>query len=198
MKKLFIIQLFIIIPLLIQGQTQKGAILINGSVTIAFDDVKVEVNNDSREAGSFTRLNFNPSAGYFVIDGVAIGAGINLQREVEKDIDNDKEIISSFSISPFARYYSELGPFFHGQFLLGGGSEKFKPEGGPTEERGDFSLFGLSLGVGYPYFLKDHIAVEPMILFNAENRSTDDLGPDEVKLKHRGLLISIGFTYYIF
>lgn len=203
MKKLILSTIFILgLPAFLYAQTQKGAMMTNGSISFSFNDVKEEVNDDNRELGSLTTINFNPSFGYFIINGIAVGAGIEWQRSAFKDIESDRFITHSFSLTPFARYYSELGPFFHGQFSIGGGVNKFKPEGGPTEELSDFSLFGVSIGLGYPYFVQDHIAVEPMILFRAENNKTEEenrvIGTVEETIKHRGLLVQVGFTYYIF
>ncbi|MGK7389774.1 MAG: hypothetical protein ACNS60_05460 [Candidatus Cyclobacteriaceae bacterium M2_1C_046] len=195
------ILLILILPAFTYAQTQKGAMLTNGSISFSFNDVKQEVNNDNRDIGSLTTINFNPSFGYFVINGVAAGAGIEWQRSAFKDTDNDRFITHSFSLTPFARYYSELGPFFHGQFSIGGGKNMLRPDGGPTRDVSDFSLFGVAIGLGYPYFLQDHISIEPMILFRAENNKTEEqniFGSVEETVKHRGLLIQIGFTYYIF
>lgn len=199
MNKLLIT--LIVLPLITYGQTQQGAIMTNGSVSFSFSNVQEEVNDDSRDIGSLTTVDFNPSVGYFFIDGVAAGVGIDWQRSGFKDNDNDRLISHSISLSPFARYYSELGPFFHGQFSVGGGINKFNPEDGPVEEISNFSLFGISLGLGYPYFPHEHISIEPLVLFRSQNNKTEDenaAGIVEETVKYRGLLIQVGFTYYIF
>lgn len=198
MKKIILIA-FCLIPITGLGQTNAGSWLVNGSVSFSFNDVSEEVNNDSRDIGGLTTYSINPSAGYFIIDGIAVGLGMDYYKYSYKDNDNDRFINRSFSLTPFIRYYSQLGPFFHGQISIGEGSEFEKPENQNREEIFEYSVFGLGLGVGYPYFVNDHVAIEPVILFRANNETYNEpFTNDEITEKRRGIFVQIGLAYYIF
>lgn len=185
------------IPALSFSQTQEGAILGRGAFTVNFNSVKQEVDNSTRKLGSLTTLEFNPAAGFFIIDGIAVGVGLDWQRQSAKDPDNKRNVEHSLTLGPFGRFYTELGPFFQAQFSFGGGSEKERPEGGP-EVINRFGVFSWGIGLGYPYFLNENISLEPLLLYRARNQSRDLPGGSDEITKYRGLMIQLGLVYYIF
>jgi outer membrane protein len=187
----------VLVPVLSFSQTQEGSILARGAFTINFNSVKQEVDNSTRKLGSLTTLEFNPSAGFFIIDGVAVGIAMDWQRQSAKDSDNKRNVEHSLTLGPFGRFYTELGPFFQAQFSFGGGSEKERPEGGP-EVVSRFGIFSWGIGLGYPYFLNDKISLEPLLLYRAQNRSREIAGGSDEITKYRGLMIQLGLVYYIF
>lgn len=198
-KYLIILLYFLsfLVPLLSFSQTQEGSILARGAFTVNFNNVKQEVDNDSRRLGSLTTLEFNPSAGFFIIDGIAVGVALDWQRQSAKDINNKRNIEHTLSLGPFGRFYTELGPFFQAQLSFGGGSDKERPEGGP-EVVHRFGIFSWGIGLGYPYFLNDNISLEPLLLYRAQNRSRKTAGGSDEITKYRGLMIQFGLVYYIF
>lgn len=196
-KYLTIFLLSFMVPVLSFSQTQEGAILGKGAFTINFNNVKEEVNGNSRQLGSLTTLEFNPAAGFFIIDGVAIGVAVDWQRRSAKDNDNKRNIEHALALGPFGRFYSELGPFFQAQFSFGGGSDKERPEGGP-EIVNRFGIFSWGFGLGYPYFINENVSLEPLFLYRWGNRSREIASGGNEITKYRGLMIQLGLVYYIF
>src|SRR5690606_7120673 len=66
----------------------------------------------SFESESFN-IQLNPRAGYFITDGVAIGAQANLGFRSVKDADN----VWGYGIAPFVRYYFPGGASATGRFF---------------------------------------------------------------------------------
>lgn len=194
---ILLISLQFMIPVFSFSQTQEGSILARGAFTVNFNNVKQEVDNNTRRLGSLTTLEFNPAAGFFIIDGIAIGVGLDWQRQSAKDPDNKRNVEHSLTLGPFGRFYTELGPFFQAQISFGGGSEKERPDGGP-EVVNSFGIFSWGIGLGYPYFLNDNISMEPLLLYRARNRSREIAGGIDAVTKYRGLMIQLGLVYYIF
>src|SRR5690606_7480967 len=134
----------------------------------------------SVEGKSFN-INVNPRAGYFVTDGLAIGAQANLGFTSVKDADNEW----GYGISPFVRYYfpggaSATGRFFgQGDIGIGGSSAG-----------SDVSL-NLGANVGYAHFITQTVALEAMFGYNYSKANIDAAN------KQSGLGVSVGFQIYL-
>jgi hypothetical protein len=138
----------------------------------------------SFESESFN-IQVNPRAGYFVSDGVAIGAQANLSFRT-----SDGETGSSnewgYGIAPFVRYYfpggaSATGRFFgQGDIGIGGSSA------------GDNVSLNLGLNAGYAHFITQTVALEVMAGYNYSKANiSSDLG------KQSGLGVAVGFQIYL-
>jgi len=150
---------------------QKGNWMVGGSLA----------NLGYSFEGKAFNINLQPRAGYFVADGIAIGAQTNLGFTAVKDHDNEW----NYGIAPFIRYYfpegaSATGRFF-GQGDLGiAGSSVGK----------DVSLaFGINLG--YAHFITKTVALEAIAGYNY-TKSNVNLGD-----KSSGLGIGLGFQIYL-
>lgn len=121
---------------------------------------------------SCNSISFNPFGGYFVIDGVAVGAGITIQSDSFKpDGQSGKFTLSQLTVSPFGRYYHSSGFFGHLGFNFG--SAKFKDDIGGSTFEDKYSVFGFELGGGYAIFLNDNVAIEPLLTYES-NSSKDE------------------------
>ena len=179
------------------SQTQKGSLLVRGSMALSFDNVKEKNNNVTEDIGNFNTAEIDVSAGYFIMDGIAIGGNLTNTWESFKDVDNNRQSYRATSIGPFGRWYSALGPFFHAEIGIGGGVTKIKPE---NEDEISFT-FGqrrLGLGVGYPFFVGNKVSVEPLLLFRSLTEVRESPVGEDVKDKYRGLQFQVGLVYYIF
>ncbi|MHC5201660.1 hypothetical protein [Myroides sp. LJL119] len=138
---------------------------------------------------SFEQKSFNinilPNAGYFVADGVAVGAQIGAGFQT---VDGGKNIWN-YSVMPFARYYfpegsSETGRFF-GQGAIG--ISGFDQKGNDKSE----TSFAFGVNAGYSHFVSKNVALEGMIGYNY---SKSNLANAE---SQSGLGIAVGFQIFL-
>lgn len=129
MKKLFLLfALSICSMATVQAQfINQGALAIGGSASLDFDPFV---------------LDLSPSAAYFVIDNLAVGANLSLTIA---------DGYTGFGIGPFVRYYLDMGVF--GQAGLQYVNQ---------DALGSYTRF--SVGAGYAFFLNDAVSIEPVAL----------------------------------
>lgn len=128
----------------------EGNIIVEGNIGFnSTNDKNTEVKTSS--------FNFNPKAGYFISDDLAIGLELNLgTAKTEAGGGETKE--NMFGIGAFARYYFlELGQRFktYGEFGLGFSSAKQETGGFEAKASG----FGAGLGLGMNYFITENFAI---------------------------------------
>jgi len=131
--------------------------------------------------GKAFNIGVSPRAGYFVSDGLAIGAQASLGLTAVKDKDNEW----NYGIAPFVRYYFPEGASSTGRFF----------------GQGDVGIAGSSVGsgvslalganVGYAHFITNTVALEVMAGYNY-TKSNVNLGD-----KQTGLGVSVGFQIYL-
>lgn len=193
MKKLFLSTLLLVVCASAFAQFEKGRILAGGSISFAANTNKTKTNSATNTDGKTTTLGFNPKAGYFFIDNLAAGLGMDISSSSFKsEGSGNKDVQSSFSLSPFVRYYIEPGIFFQGTF--GAGSGKFEDQTGNVTVTTKYALTNWSLGAGYAYFIKNNVAIEPFVGYGStifKEKST------EVKDISSGLFINIGLQIYL-
>ncbi|SEG53285.1 porin family protein [Sphingobacterium lactis] len=136
----------------------------------------------SFESESFN-IQVNPRAGYFISDGVAIGAQANLGfRTSDADADN----VWGYGIAPFVRYYfpggaSATGRFFgQGDIGIGGSSA------------GDDVALNLGLNAGYAHFITQTVALEVTAGYNYSKANINAQSD-----KQSGLGVAVGFQIYL-
>lgn len=131
--------------------------------------------------GKAFNINLQPRAGYFVSDGIAIGAQANLGFIAVKDHDNEW----NYGIAPFVRYYFPEGSSSSGRFF----------------GQGDIGIAGSSVGkgaslalganLGYAHFITRTVALEATVGYNY-TKSNVNLGD-----KSSGLGVGLGFQIYL-
>lgn len=137
----------------------KGNIIVEGNLgfgsTKNDDGVDTEVKTNS--------FSFNPKAGYFVTDklavGVELGVGSGKEETTVAGVGSTEEKTNSFSGGVFARYYFlDLGQRFktYTEAGLGFGSQKWEQDG--TELQKDTN-FGLGIDLGINYFVTENFAI---------------------------------------
>lgn len=152
--------------------------------------LSAQISKDDWMAGGNLRINtaknnaqfeFSPSLGYFLLDGLAMGARLSYQ--MEKLGSNS---VSGLGFGPFARYYfgsEKFFPFFEGAFDLS--NRKYKTGTVTTTEQA-FSVFG---GGGLAIFLNENVALEGMLGYR-NSRVKNQTGSG-------GLNLRIGFQVYL-
>lgn len=160
------------------AQFNRGRFLAGGS--LGFSSQKTnDISNRS--------FSFQPNVGFFVVDNLAIGADLSIS--VFSFEDGQTQSFSktqSFSFDPFVRYYLKPGIFGEGSVGFGKG----KIESDQIGSSGDYSLFNWSLGVGYAWFLNDHVALEPVIRYENSKFEGRDFSTS-------GLALQIGLQVYL-
>jgi hypothetical protein len=163
------------------AQTSSGNILIDGSSSFSFNSMK---NADSKSTE--TNIDLGLTGGYFVIDGLAVGLGINLLMESSKPDGGDADKSSITMISPMARYYvGDIGVW--GQISYGFGSASYDGEKA-------YSVSNLGISAGYAIFLNDNISLNPTLGYNM--MSTKMEGADD-KSKDAGIAAGITIAVHL-
>ncbi len=138
---------------------EKGNVIIEGNLGFS------TTNNKNAEVKNST-FSFNPKAGYFLTDKIAVGIELGVGTENEDNYAEGvdaQEKSNQFGIGAFGRYYFlELGSRFKTYTELGAGylqSQDEETVGGTTVKDPKISGFGANLGIGANYFLTDNIAI---------------------------------------
>jgi hypothetical protein len=159
------------------AQFEKGNLLIGGSAEFSSTTNKSKVNGTTSTNSKTTSSSLSVNGGYFIINNLAVGAGLGISASSTKpDGGSGKVTSSGLSFEPYARYY--FGPVF-GQFQMGVGSGKYKSENGQgTINESKFSVLGWGLSVGYPIFLNadKSVALEPAVGYRSRTETLDATG----------------------
>ncbi len=88
------------------AQTEKGSWVVGASSTLGFNSTssKVKANGHSVDGPKVSTFTITPSAGYFVIDKLAVGLDLGYNSATTK-FDGDKYTASTFGIMPTGTYY---------------------------------------------------------------------------------------------
>jgi len=196
MKRIVIILALAMISSGAFAQFNKGRYLVGGSFGITALTNKSKANSTTTTNYHDTGFSLAPNAGYFIIDNLAVGAGLGLSTFSTKFTGNNagKNNTTSISLSPFVRYYLSQGIFFQGQFGFGSLKDKTKDGATNTTTTTKYSTSNWSLGAGYAYFLNDYVAVEPTIGWQSNTVGRNN--PD-TKSINTGLFIRVGFQVYL-
>ncbi|ESU19662.1 hypothetical protein FCR2A7T_18230 [Flavobacterium cauense R2A-7] len=144
----------------------KGNIMVEGNLGFSTGKSTDSFGGTDMEETKTSSFNFNPKAGYFLTDKIAVGVELNLasgktevtDMTVTPNVTNEGKT-NSFGAGVFARYYFlDLGQRFktYAEAGLGFGSQKWETNG--TETRKD-SNFGLGIDLGMNYFVTEKMAI---------------------------------------
>lgn len=144
------------------GQFNKGRMLIGGTSTFSFKTDKTSFGNTTTTTGKTTNLSLEPTVGYFFADNFAAGFGVTLgQSSYKSETIDYKFSVLMLLVAPFVRYYLKPGIFFEGMYGIGPAKTSVS---GASED--SYTMSSGLLGVGYAWFLNDHVAVEPTINYS--------------------------------
>jgi len=192
----------------------EGDILVEGN--LGFGSV---TRTDSDEDGDFfeeknSSFSFNPKAGYFISDKLALGLELNVNSSKTEDTDlaSDPNITnetktSSFGAGVFARYYFlDLGKRFktYGEFGLGFASGNTETtQSGLDDPINDYdtSNFNAGLGLGINYFVTENFAinfvVSDLLAFTSEKGENQLEGAsDEYKQSGFGANVNVFNNFF--
>lgn len=132
------------------------------------------------ESNTFN-IQVNPRAGYFIADGLALGAQATLGLKAVKDMDNEW----NYGVAPFIRYYFPGGASASGRFFGQGDI------GIAGSSAGDGASLALGANVGYAHFITQTVALEATLGYNY-SKANVNLGD-----KATGLGVGVGFQIYL-
>lgn len=114
-------------------------------------------NNKNTEVKT-SSFEFNPKAGYFISEDLAVGLELGFGSSKEKFDGQDTDKNSYVAVGGFARYYFlDLGARFktYGEFGLAYATVK----DGISPNELKVNAFGAGLGLGINYFVTENIAI---------------------------------------
>ena len=182
----------------VAAQTDQGTVMVGGSISLSLDKQESKIGNQSfQDNGDINAFSVTPSVGYFFVDGLVGGLGLNYQRLHREFENNDESTRNLLSVEPFLRYYFDNGIFGMANVGYGWGTSKNTGNNFP-ETATDLRLFNWQVGVGYAIFLNDHIAIEPLVSYRSEDFTSkgENSSPD-VTLRESGLIIGAGFNIFL-
>ena len=169
MKKIYALLLMAIAVTNAQAQTEEGVWMVGGIISL----------NTGENA---TTIEIAPTAGYFVMNNLAIGGNVTLSYTKLGDNKSTR-----FGVGPLTRWYfgknNNVKPFLHGEFGIV--SQKFELPNNSSTENG----LRYQLAFGLAAFLNQNVALETLA------------GYDHVKLSdfdgEGGFALKIGFQVYL-
>jgi hypothetical protein len=201
MKKVFIsLLLFCLCILTAYPQFNSGSLFISGSSSFSLDvsgERWKSSNGESEDAHKNTSISFNPMAGYFLKNRIALGGMMDYSIS-KYTVSNSTSKSSFFLMGPLARYYfnysvSGIMPFAEIDAGIGKSSTEYEYEGIPNVT--EYSLFRVSGGLGLNYFLNDHIAFETRLKYYMLDEKEKD-NDNGFKYITNGFLFRIGISVF--
>lgn len=218
MKKLLLLAAFVGVASFASAQTSSGSIMVGGS--LGFGSGKSEASNSGTtvDGPKLSNFNISPAVGYFIMDNIAVGLriGYGSNKSTQENylgVNGDERVDknSNFTVSPFARYYMEMGDkagiFVDGAIDIGSGKTTTEITTGGTTNSTEptSSSFGVNIRPGVYWFVTDKIGLEGTFgsLGWNQNKTDDGANPaTETKASSFGLNLNtgfaVGFHYYIF
>jgi hypothetical protein len=141
MKKIFTILFAVMLTFSLAAQTEAGNMIIGTSSNLTYTSSSVA---DCDDCDAVSQLNLSLSYGYFVIDNLALSAGLNM---------TSVEDMSITTIGISGRYYM---------------SGMFAQAGWATTSITDVddAMSTIALAAGYAHMLSDNISLEPMLMYS--------------------------------
>lgn len=159
-----------------------------------------EVGEEEDKYGTFgTHLTGNGY--YYVIDNVAVGAGLgfNIYSENEKDTDY-KYSHSYFDFMPMVMVNVPVDNALKNLFLdagVGFGTERWKESyDGNDEYNEKNSRFSYLVGLGYNYFITEKSCLTPFINFSGLNKKEKDT-EEEQKWSWSGIGVGVAWNVHL-
>jgi len=186
-----------------QAQTEKGRWLVGAQV----GDFSYSDQNSQRSfSGELT-----PSAGYFVANGLAIGAGVPLGLSTQRYPFFDqttpafvhaKQISLSYGLAPFVRYYfgpAKLKPYIGVSYSYSRTySNQTTPDRTILKTKGYASSIAPTIGVAY--FITRNLALNAGLNYNIQKQESQYTEPASrvgtYNSNYKSLSLGIGFQLF--
>lgn len=172
MKILFGVLFFFTYSSLSAQVLNQGNFVLGGTIGFSATDSKVSVKTNmldqKGEGPSAFQLSFAPNVGYFIIDNLAIGMGLDYTFSRVQDPSLDRTDDSDLLFGPFARYYAPIGVdmafFLEADFGFGNASDEQYI--GEDRQRINTHVFAFGVGPGFAIFSTHDIGIEALFKYN--------------------------------
>ena len=184
------------------SQTSKGMFIISGSTGLQFGSNNVKLTKDGNTQAEYDESSFSfiPSAGYFVVDNLALGLSCAFLQNTTKYKNDNKNTLSSTLISPTLQYFFPIAGKLRPYVKIGLGylSQTDKKETvtkyiTTTSTRSSDGM-ALSLGGGISYFATRNISIDLGLLYTQSTLTDND--DDRYEIKQSNLGGSMGISLY--
>lgn len=150
----------------------QGNFVMGSKIGISANDSRVSVRTNTvdqkGEGPSAFQLNFAPNVGYFLIDNLAVGMGLDYTFNRLENPNQDKTDDSDLLFGPFARYYLPVGDdmafFLETDFGFGNSSDQQYI--GEDRQSINTHVFAFGLGPGFTIFSTQDIGIEALLKYN--------------------------------
>jgi len=197
MRKIVTVIAFALIGSGAFAQFNQGRMLVGGSLGFSAQTNKTKTDNATNTNYRMTSFSLTPDFGYFIIDHLAVGAGLGISTTSTKFDGSDvKNSSSVFTLSPFARYYVDPGVFLQANVAFGSHSDKRTDQVGTVTQTVTTKggVMGWGVALGYAYFLTDNVAIEPMFGYSSVSAKDKDNDSKDVT---GGVYLNVGFQIYL-
>lgn len=185
------------------AQMTKGDWVISGTTGLGFNNVTTTIKADgnSVDGPKVNTFSITPSAGYFVIDKLAVGIDLGFVSATTK-YDGTKTTMTSFSAMPTATYYfandSKLVPFLGAG--IGYASVKNKGEmdvlGVSTADETTTDGLAWKVKGGVTYMATQSLGINLGVSYDQfSNKQT--YSNVDVKTNTKTFGVNVGFSYFI-
>lgn len=162
--KTFILSVILLLSVGSYAQTQKGKWVVSGNSGLSYNSLFAEGN-------SYSTINLNAGANYFVIDNFAIGLNASLLHQ-----NNGREYATNYGIIPSVTYFfgrNQLRPFLS----AGIGYMNFDDEG----------VLAYGGSGGFAYMIRDNISFNIALQYLRLSQGSEGIN---------NLTTGLGFSIY--
>jgi hypothetical protein len=163
MKRVMILTIICLAAWPLMAQPEAGKLFLGGNARAYSYMNRTKNGSTTQNQGSTTYLTLMPLGGYFLSSKIAVGAGIGIDSQIDKNPQSvtDKTVRTTFEFSPFGRYYliSEKGGLFL-QVTLSSGFGSNKSYTGNNIDKQHTMSFSALLSPGVYYYITPKLALE--------------------------------------
>lgn len=206
MKKPVVLIAFLLSVGTLLGQyTAQGNFMMG--TTLGFSAATSTITQDygtgdvAKENPTYTQFSIAPSIGYFLIDNLALGIGLDYTFNQVKNKSQATNKDSDLLFGPFARYYipmtEDMSFFLEANFGFGNSSDD--QEVGGVPQNISTNIFAVGVGPGFTIFSSAAVGIETLVKYNFA-RSDFDTNIGGVRAKTttetNQFDFSVGFRFY--
>lgn len=198
--------LIALLPYSMSGQAlDQGNFIIGSTVGFSTSNSKVTLmstgTDEQGKGPSSLQVSIAPKVGYFIIDDLALGLGMDFTFSSLKEPNTDRTDDSDLLFGPFARYYlpveEDMAFFVETNFGFGNSSDdQFIGEGRQSIKT---NIFALGVGPGFTVISDQGIGIEAIFKYNfARSKFNTDIAgvTTETITQTNQFDVSIGIQFY--
>lgn len=165
----------------LNAQMTKGSWVVGGSTNLNFSNTtnKIKFDGTSVDGPKLSTFTFTPSAGYFVMDKLAVGMDLSFISATQNDKESDiKSTTSTVSVMPTGTYYfksaSNIVPYLGAGVGYASITEKYTS--GSVDEKDTSDGLAWKAKGGVVYLITPSIGVDLGLGYNAFSTKQEIMG----------------------